>query len=169
MKRIISLFLALALFSLSGCGSNKAFPSELTCEDILKAAESAFETPEAETFYSAAEDNLDALSLSLWADGVYKECEEWSLLSDYAVFCGAGTSTFEIAVLKPKSDRDAQKLLDLIERRKETLSLGDKGAYDPDFDYKMKNSVLKTDGGFVIFLITDNNEAAIEAIEKLKQ
>lgn len=169
MKRIISLFLALALFTLASCGSNKAFPSDIACEDILKAAQSAGETPEAEVFYSESENNLNAVSLSLWADGIYKESEELSLLSDYAIFCGAGTDTYEIAVLKSKSDKDTQKLLDLIERRKESLSLGDKGAYDPDFDYKIKNSVLKTDGRFVIFLITDNNEAAAEAIEKLKK
>ena len=39
--------------------------------------------------------------------------------------------------------------------------------YDLSFETKMSNAVVKTNGNFVIFLITDDNDAALKAIEKL--
>lgn len=171
MKKIICLLLATLVlpFSFAACNVKKSFPDNITCENILNAVLSVENSPESEKTYLAAEDNFDALSMGLWADGLYNECAEKDLLSDYAIYLGAGVKTYEITVLKAKSKGDVSGLVDLIERRKTTLQMGDKGMYDPDFEVRMSNAVVYTDGLFVIFLITEDNDAAINAIDKLKE
>lgn len=170
MKKSIS-FLSLIiafLLLLCGCKSNAQFPSTVGCEDILNAAISVTNAPEFEHEYLKSKNNLDSFSLSLWSDGLFTESDEFALLDDYAIYVSAGTTTYEVAVLKAKSDDDTEKLLSLIEKRKLTISQGDKGMYDPDFQMRMDNSVLKVDGSFVIFLLTDNNDDAVAAVEELK-
>ncbi|MBE6779501.1 MAG: DUF4358 domain-containing protein [Ruminococcaceae bacterium] len=169
MKKIIVLLMALTLLFTVGCGGEKSFPDNLSCEDIVAAYQSAGEKPEYEKFYRKSENNLDAFSMSLWADGSFQECDELELLEDYAIYLGSGADTYEVTVLKAKNEADTEKLIDLIKRRKKTLENGDKGMYDQSFETKMANSVVKTDGKFVIFLITDDNDAAIKAAEKLKE
>ncbi len=168
MKKAIVLLMVLIMLFAVGCGE-KSFPDSLSCEEIVAAYQSVSEKPEYEKFYHKSENNLDTFSMSLWADGLFQECNELELLEDYAIYLGSGTDTYEVTVLKAKNEADTEKLVDLIERRKKTLENGDKGMYDQNFKTKMANSVLKTDGKFVIFLITDDNDAALKAAEKLKE
>ena len=167
MKKFAAILLvALMLFAVS-CTDEKSLPDNLSCEEIVAELQSVGEKPEYEKFYRKSENNLDAFSMSLWADGSFRECDELELLEDYAIYLGAGTDTYEVTVLKAKEQQDLEKLENLIERRKQTLQNGDKGMYDPSFETKMSNAVVKTNGNFVIFLITDDNDAALKAIEKL--
>ncbi len=170
MKNTINFLIVIfaVLILLCGCNSNTAFPSNVKCEDILNAAVSVTNAPQFEHKYIKSENNLDAFSLSLWSDGLFTESDEFSLLDDYAIYVAAGTTTYEVAILKAKSDDNTERLLSLIEKRKLTISQGDKGMYDPDFKIRMDNSVLKVDGSFVIFLLTDNNDDAVAAVEELK-
>lgn len=169
-KKIVICLMMLCMLFATACGESKAFPTDITCKQILNAAKSAAgNAPENETLHLSAENKLDAYTMSLWADGVYEECAEFSLLADYAVYYSSDNNTYEIAVLKAADKTDAEKLAALLERRKETLSGGDKAAYDPDFDKLMGDSQILTEGEFVILLITPNNDAAITAIENLKQ
>lgn len=165
----ILLVLALVIACFSACGAKKAFGQDITCEDIMKAAQTVGAVPKYDELYLKSEENLDTYSMSLWADGEFKECKELELLSDYAIFLGGGTDTYEITVLKAEDEEHIKTLEKLIERRKKTLELGDKGFYDPDFDLRMENSVVYSDGLFVIFLITEDNDAAVKAIETLKE
>ncbi len=170
MKKI-SVFLSVLLTTvvlLCGCKTNLELSSNLTCEDILNAAVLATDAPEFEHKYIKSENNLDAFAMSLWSDGLYAESEDLVLLNDYAIYVAAGTTTYEVAVLKAKSPNDIEKLLSIVEKRKKTISQGDKGMYDPNFSIRIENSVIKADGNFVIFLLTDNNDAAIDAIDALK-
>lgn len=171
MKKIICLTFAIMfiLLSFAACSVKKSLPDDVTCEDILTAVLSVENAPESEKEYLKSENNLDALSMGIWADGLYEECEEKELLSDYAIYLGAGVKTYEITVLKAKGKGDVAGLVDLVERRKTTLELGDKGMYDPDFEVRMSNSVVYTDGLFVIFLITEDNDSAIKAVEQLQE
>ncbi len=169
MKKIIVLLMVLILLFTVGCSGEKSFSDNLSCEDIAAAYQSVGEKPEYEKFYRKSENNLDAFSMSLWADGLFQECEELELLEDYAIYLGSGADTYEVTVLKAKNEQDIDVLVDLIERRKKTLQNGDKGMYDQNFETKMANSVLKTDGKFVVFLITDDNDAALKAAEKLEE
>lgn len=167
MKRIICLMLA-ALTCLTACAGGKTFADGTTCEDIMKAASGATEAPVAETVYTDAEGNLDAYTLSLLADADFAECPEYGLLDGYAIYLALGTVTYEVAVLKAKDEAGVQSLYDLLERRKATLAAGDKGMYDPDFELRMEASQLYTDGLYVIFLLTEDNDAAKSAIDALK-
>ena len=170
MKRAVSLILAAVLLSSCfACARETNFPEDVTCEMIMEAAQSTHNPPEAEKVYTKAKDNFDAYSMSLWAYGIYEEFEELELLSDYAVYLSAGATTYEIAVLKADKKDNVQDLVDLIEQRKKTLALGDKGMYDPAFETRMKNAVVIQSGLFVIFLVTDNNSDVIKEIEKLKE
>lgn len=152
---------------LTACGG-KSFAEGTLCEDIMNAATGATEAPAAETVYTDGEGNLDTYTLSLLADADYTECPEYGLLDGYAVYLALGTVTYEVAVLKAKDEAGAQSLYGLLERRKETLAAGDKGMYDPDFEARMEKSQLYTDGLYVIFLLTEDNDAAKAAIDALK-
>ena len=167
MKKLLSVFIAVMLaLALTACGG--AIPQNTSCEEILAAAQSSHTPPDCEKLYEKSQGNLDAFSLSLWADGLYEECGDIELLDDYAIYIGAGSISYEIAVLKAKSKSDTAKLEQLIERRKATLSLGDRAMYDPDFQTKMDNSIMYSDGQLVIFLLTDDNDAALKKINELK-
>ncbi len=73
------------------------------------------------------------------------------------------------AVLKADSKENLDKVKSIIEGRKKTMELGDKGFYDPEFGKKMEESITYEDGLFVIFLLTENIEKAKKAIESLKE
>lgn len=170
IKKLIVCVVCVCLFLLAACGDAKAFPQDITCDQILDAAKQAVGTlPSSEKVYTADTEPLDSYKMSLWADGAYKECEEFSLVSDYALYYSADNSTFEISVLKAKTESDTEKLISVFERRKQTLSIGDKAAYDPDFNKLMDNSKILTEGEFVILLLTPDNDAVAAAIENLKQ
>lgn len=170
IKKLIICVFCICLLLITACGQAKEFPHDITCEQILDAAKQAVGTlPSSEKFYTADTELLDTYAMSLWADGVYQECEEFSLLADYSLYYSADNSTFEISVLKAKTDDDTEKLVSVLERRKATLSAGDKAAYDPDFNNLIGDSRILTEGEFVILLITPDNDAIITAIENLKQ
>ena len=167
MKKFICLFLVALFTLLTACSSNsdKTFRNDVTCEDIMNAVLDATNPPESEEVYKKSSDNLDSNILSIWADGLYEECKEFNLLSDYAIYVSAGVITYEIAVFKTDSTDD---IINLFERRKENLGNGQKGMYDPMFETRMSSSKIETVGEFAVLLITDDNDSALDAIEKLK-
>lgn len=169
MKKIICVFFAILFLFATGCSAEKGFGENITCEKIVDAVHSAIKAPRFEKYYRKSEGNFDSQSMSLWADGLYVECEEYELLEDYALYLGAGTDTYEVVALKAKTNYDAQTMAKVIERRKETLASGDKGMYDLNFQKRMENSVVEVTGRFVVFLVTDNNDEALAAINELKE
>ena len=142
--------------------------SGIACESIMNAVLDSTQHPESENVYLASSGTLDTYSMSLWADGLFSECAEFSLLTDYAIYVSAGTTTYEVAVFKTASADNTVKLVDLLERRKENLANGQKGMYDPYFESRISNSKIITDGEYAMLIITDDNNAAIEAINNLK-
>ncbi|MBQ1186616.1 MAG: hypothetical protein IIX54_02885 [Clostridia bacterium] len=168
MKKLLIIFLVITLASLTACGTAKEFKDGTACEEILNAVVEATEHPDSDKLYLKSEDNLDSSSFSLWVDGLYQESDELDLFSDYAIFVSAGTTTYEIAVLKASENGSTDKLISVFERRKETLTLGDKGMYDPKFDMRISSSKIEVAGDIVILLITDDNDAALKALENLK-
>ncbi len=168
MKKIIAIFVcALMLFGVA-CGESKSFPDGITCEQILNAA-IAVEYYDNTQNYINGKTDFNANLMSMWSDGVFNECEEFNLLDDYAICYSNDNTTYEISVLKAKSKDDASKLESLLERRKKTLEGGTQAAYDPNFKKIMQDAKIITDGDFVILLITNDNDAAIDATERLKQ
>ncbi len=168
LKTLIISCVVLSLLLCAACGQSKGFGGDITAEQILNAAK-AVKPYENNKTYIKGNIDLDTFSMSMWSDGIFDECKEFDLISDYALYYSADNNTFEISVLKAKSSEDTQKLVSLFERRKQTLAAGDKAAYDPQFEKLMNESEILVDGDFVILLITPDNDAVIKAIEKLKQ
>ncbi len=167
MKKIIAFLACLLLVFCTACGELKNFSSNTTCEQILNAAATAASYDNTKSYIKGKVD-LDAYFMSMWSDGLFDECKEFELLADYAICYSNDNNTYEISVLKAKSKDDVKKLEELFERRKITLSQGDKAAYDPNFENLINDSRIITNGKFVILLITPSNDAVIKAIENLK-
>ena len=151
------------------CGEDESvsFAEGTTCEQILDAAVGAKSYDNVEQYIKGQSD-MDSYTMAMWADGIFQECEEFDLLSDYAICYSKDNTTYEISVLKAKSADDVSKIESLLERRKQTLEGGTKAAYDPNFKKLMQNSRIETYGEYVIFLLTDDNDAVKSEIEKLK-
>lgn len=168
LVKIIAVVLAITVcLLLAGCG--KQFAEEITAKDIMSVAIASGNAPEYEKVYCPSETVLTSKDMSLWADSKYVECTEFSMLEDYAIYISAGVVSYEIAVLKVTDAQHIESLMQVIERRKETLSQGDKGFYDKNFKTRMEQSQLYSDGDFVIFLMTEDNDSAKQAINKLKK
>lgn len=168
MKKAIIFLLSVLLVVCVACGESKAFPADIKCEQILNAA-TAVVSYENTTTYIKDKNDLDTYDMAMWVDGIFEECSEFDLISDYAICYSTDNTTYEISVLKAKSKDDVQKLIEVLERRKQTLQGGVKAAYDPDFEKLMQNSKIISEDKFVILLITADNTAALTEIEKLKQ
>lgn len=167
MKKIIAIFSCILMLFCVACAQSKSFPEGTTCEQILNAATAVKSYNNVKTYINGKFD-INANLMSMWADGIFDECQELDLLADYAICYSNDNTTYEISVLKAKSAGDASKLVSLFERRKQTLEGGTKAAYDPNFNILMQNAKIITDGEFVMLLITDDNDAVIKAVEDLK-
>ncbi len=167
MNKIITILICAALLFCVACGEGKGFPANTTCEQILNAA-TAVESYDNTKNYINGKTDFNSNVMSMWSDGVFDECEEFDLLADYAICYSNDNTTYEISVLKAKSKDDVSKLESLFERRKRTLEGGTQAAYDPNFKKIIQDAQIIIDGDFVIFLLTNNNDAIIETIEKLK-
>lgn len=167
MKKTVTILMCALLLFCVACGPKKGFPSDTTCEQILSAA-TAVESYDNTKNYIRGKTDFNPNVMSVWSDGVFDECEEYELLSDYAICYSNDNTTYEISVLKAKSKDDVSKLKSLLERRKKTLNGGAQAAYDPNFKKIMQDAKIITDGNFVILLITNDNDAVIAAIEELK-
>ncbi len=168
MKKAIIFLLSILLIVCVACGKSKAFPADIKCEQILNAATGAV-SYENTTTHIKDKNSLDTYDMAMWADGVFDECSEFELISDYAICYSSDNTTYEISVLKAKSKDDVSKLYEVLQRRKQTLQGGVKAAYDPDFEKLMQNSKILSEGQFVILLITEDNTIALTQIENLKQ
>lgn len=172
MKKVFKyLLLSGVIFSLllcAACGQNESFGNDITAEQILSVATTAQSYDNNKT-YIKGNVEMDTFTMSMWSDGVFDECQEFDLISDYAICYSNDNNTFEISVLKAEKKEDASKLVSLLERRKQTLATGDKAAYDPEFEMLLEKSEILVCDSFVILLITQNNDAVISAIETLKK
>ncbi len=170
MKKLFSMAISIlaVILLVSGCGKTP-LPADTTCEQILNAALSVCENADIESEYLKSKDNFDGYKLSLWADGTYTESKEGDLFSDYAISIGTAGYTFEIAIFKASNEESISKLQALLERRKNTISGGDNSLYDPNFKIRFDNMKIKTDGPFVMLLMTDDNDKCLQAINNLKE
>ncbi len=169
MKKFTLICVLLCFVLFCGCGQ-KTIPQDFTAKRVFVEITSTTEPYENTTDHiKGVGDTLDTFNMSLWADGDYAECEEFSLLDDYAISYSADNGTYEISVLKAKDNDGAQKLAAVLERRKATLSAGDRAAYDPNFEKLISDAEIITAGRFAILLITPENEKALDALNGLKQ
>ncbi len=169
MKKSILLILlaVLTVFSLVSCGE-KTLPDTLNCDGILSAAlESQDDPPEGLEIYKKSDGTLDAYKLSLFAYGKYEECADFELIDDCVLYTCGGTQSFEIDIIKAKDADSASKLDKLLTARLETISAGDRAAYDPNFESMISSAEHFVNGRFAVLLITFDTPSAKEAILKL--
>lgn len=165
-KKIIIPFVVILLF-LSGCGE-KYLPDTLGCSQILENVVGSDLKYENTTTYIKGQNDVDEYAMSVWADGIFEEFDEYDLITDYAISYSNDNKTYEISILKAKNTNDAKKLEEVLERRKATLCDGTKATYDSEFDITVKNSKIFTDGNFAVFLLTEDNDVALKRIDELK-
>lgn len=168
MKKLKLICVLLGFVFLCAC-TEKSLPKSYEAKQILDIAINATQEYENTVEYIKGTKDLDSFNMSLWADGAYAECAEFELLDDYALCYSGDNGTYEISVLKAKNADDIEMLAKVLERRKTTLSSGDRAAYDPNFDRLIKDAQIITSGNFAILLVTDDNAAAQEKIDTLKQ
>lgn len=183
MKRLLALLLAI-LTCLCACSEKKddkeeaegkSFPDDITCYEIMRAAVEAVHFSEdgnedGSDMYLPDRDNFDDFEMGLWADQNFDGCKEFELLTDYAIlYLPYAYVTYEVAVFEAANEEDAEKLLGVLERRKDTMAAGDKGFYDANFESVMEDSLTYRDGNYAIMIITGDAETSKAAIEALKK
>jgi len=183
MKKILLVLLALVM-CLGGCGAKNGESTEpateentpdvnVSCEDLMWAAVNAVHFSEDGSLdgsdtYLPSEDNFDALEMALWADQDFEDCPEYELLVDYAVlYLPYAYVTYEVAVFKADSAENAEKLLDVLERRIDTMAAGDKGFYDANFEKTIEDAQVYRDGKYAFMLITGDGATSRAAVEEL--
>lgn len=169
MKKSIFLILLslVTVFSLVSCG-DKTLSDTLSCDAILSAAlESQENPPEGLEIYKTSDGSLDTYKLSLFAYGKYEECADFELIDDCVLYTCGGTQSFEIDVIKAKDAEKASQLDKLLTARLETISAGDRAAYDPNFESMISSAEHFVNGKFAILLITFDTPSAKDAILKL--
>lgn len=169
MKKIICTLLVSLVFISSFISCKHAtLPQDITCETILNKALSVGMNDDFDSEYLKSQDNFNSVLLSLWADGMFAESKDIEYISDYAIRIGSAGNTFEIAILKARDMESVDKVYSIIERRKQTISGGDNSLYDPNFSIRFDNMIIKSEGLFVIMLMTEDNESRLNKIDELK-
>lgn len=171
MKKLTKAFIfyiLVALFISSIYGCSAKLSNELACKDIMQAAVDATDAPGYQKIYELNQ-NFDATEMSLWASGRFEETTQFSLVEECAVYISKGSVAYEVAVFKAGNSDDANTLLEVLENRLQTISKGDKAAYDPSFNQKCEKVKIYIDGNFAIMLLTEDNDAAVKAIDNLKK
>lgn len=143
MKKITCLLLAIVcLFAFTACDNGKELQSPST-EAVLSELTSNLEF--AETGKIEMEYNYEF---------------DMSKVSEYAyVMAGSGIEADEVLIAKTASEADAQALLELMSKRKDSLYT-DFEAYSPEECPKIESAVIKTYGCYAVFAITSDNKKA---------
>ena len=164
---LCTILTLLAVLSLASCG-NKTLSDTLNCDEILEAAlESQDNPPEGLEIYKKSDGSLDSYKLSLFAYGKFEECADFELIDDCVFYTCGGTQSFEIDIIKAKDADSAIKSDELLAARLNTISEGDRAAYDPNFESMISSAVHFTSGRFAVLLITFDTPSAKDAILNL--
>lgn len=153
--RLIVALLAAALF-LAGCSERGG-----SAEVEIDPAEAANKILEEVPF----RDSLVAAEAGAAED--YYALDD--TVAGYAIYIsGSGATAEEVAVLTVSKSEDISAAEAILEKR-----LGDLvfrfEAYRPDEMQKLENPVLETAGNAVIMVLSDDNEAARNAIEAIRK
>lgn len=148
MKKIFAFITAaMLMLSFSACGSSKQPDTDEVKKQLLSDIEftdmEEIDKGNFDTFYNIDMDKIESFSAS---------------------YAGSGGSADEVAVFKTKSSSDASAVKDMLNKRVEKRSK-DFAGYAPDEEEKIKNSVVKVKGNYVLFCISPDSSKATKIFE----
>lgn len=84
------------------------------------------------------------------------------------IYLSAGATAEEIAVIEGKDSESVGRIVDGLEQKIEDQKVNFE-SYMPEEMKKLEDPVLVKEGNYVILCISDDNEKALDIIEKAKQ
>lgn len=95
--------------------------------------------------------------------GERERIPEWDLINSFRLIISDSTEFFEIHVIKVRNSTDTDRIIKLLSRRQQLLSLHNKA----EGDFPAKNAEIFASGKYVILLATYDNESAIRLLKRL--
>lgn len=148
IKKIIVLFLSLILI-LTACSSDitEPFPGDVSThltENIEFQSLVEVEADRLSNYYKIDTEKIDTMSVFI---------------------CGSGGYADEIAIFKLNNKSDVKDVKSIVEERKKTLDslFVD---YVPEEMYKIDDAVIYTNGKYVCFVVSSDNDKALSIIKE---
>lgn len=169
MKKIIAVFAAFAaLLCLFAC-SKKELDENAGTKNAVNAALSALGMNDRGLLFASESDNdADHLDDDLLSGkyGVLLDAPTVDMMESYAVFFAYDSYGTELGVFRMTTPENAAKMKEYIETRQKKLL--DNAVNYPDTDTKTVSSlVVRTDGKWVYYIMSDNNDIALPEMEKV--
>lgn len=169
LAAVISAVMLAAM--LTGCGKEEAVDTAATASET--AAVQTEETAQAETAAAAepaapadiVNEILAKVEMSSMAEvasdriGNYLTVDMATVESFSMYICGSGGFADETAVFAMNSEADTEAVVEAIQKRIDSRSV-DFESYNPDEYDKLQNAVVKTEGRYVFFVVSGDNDTA---------
>ncbi len=169
MKKIITVLLAMTtLLCLFAC-SKKEFDQSASPKNAVNAVLTALGmTDRGLLFYSESDNDIDYLDDDLLSGkyGILLDAPTLDMMEAYAAFYAYDSYGTELGVFRMTTSENAEKMKGYIENRQKELL--ENAVNYPDIDTKIVSSlVVKTDGKWVYYIMSDNNDIALSEMEKV--
>ena len=119
-------------------------------------------------FFSESDNDIDYLDDDLLSGkyGILLDAPTLDMMEAYAVFYAYDSYGTELGVFRMTTPENAEKMKEYIENRQKELL--ENAVNYPDIDTKIVSSlVVKTDGKWVYYIMSDNNDIALPEMEKV--
>lgn len=178
-KKICAAALILsAAVLLCACGQDDAVTADVTAETSEETSSVEESLTVSETESAAADidpaeivnEIMTETSMTSMAEvtadriGNYIEFDMEKVESFSMYICGSGAFADEAAVFKMKDEADADALIEALEARSETKNK-DFEDYIPEECPKIESAVIKSNGCYVIYAVSSDNEKAEEIFD----
>ncbi len=173
-KKIVSAALLLAIcLTFGGCG-DESVPAGITvitsaAPDETAAPDNGGTSEEVPSETSSAADIVNEImtetAMTSMAEvtsdrmGNYIEADMDKVESFSMYICGSGAFADEAAVFVMVSEDDTAAMEDALKKRAET-KLNDYKDYKPEECYKIEEAVIKSNGKYVLFAVSSDNDKA---------
>lgn len=143
---------------MAGCSKTKDGTDENIVMDVATLADQLKEGITFKDDMSLLEDDIFSMVYNIdMGDIVNKK-----------IYLSAGATAEEIAVIEGKDSESVGRIVDGLEQKIEDQKVNFE-SYMPEEMKKLEDPVLVKEGNYVILCISDDNEKALDIIEKAKQ
>lgn len=143
---------------MAGCSKTKDGTDEKIVMDVATLADQLKEGITFKDDMSLLEDDIFSMVYNIdMGDIVNKK-----------IYLSAGATAEEIAVIEGKDSESVGRIVDGLEQKIEDQKVNFE-SYVPEEMKKLEDPVLVKEGNYVILCISDDNEKALDIIEKAKQ